>query len=80
MVDTFTHRPVRISNQGLSGPYITISEGQLGRVRSVLLTHGIDHWADHLAVSVDGGPAMVVVNLAKRSDVQHIQALLDCED
>jgi len=77
VVDTQTHRPVRIAIDGLAGPYITVSEKQLGGVRSVLQSHGVKHWVDHYAVSVDGRPALMVIYLEKQSDVQLIQAFLD---
>ncbi len=77
MDDSQTHKQVRVTDDALAGPYIRVSEGQLSRVRSLLEANGVAHWVDHHVVSVDGKPAMGVVNLRKGSDVSRIQTLLD---
>ena len=50
---------------------------QLDLVRTVLTENNVPHWVDHNAISVDGRPAVVVINLGKRSDPHSVQALLD---
>ena len=54
-----------------------VSVDQLDQVRKLLVDNDIPHWADHNAISVDGRPAVVVVNLGKRSDLSRVQAILD---
>jgi hypothetical protein len=77
MTDTQTQRPIRVSTDGTSGPYIMLPRNLLERVLTVLRTHAIPFWVDHIAVSIDGKPALTVINLGKRVDPQRIQTLLD---
>jgi hypothetical protein len=77
MIDSSTHKPIRVSSDGRSGPYLMVSVGQLDQVRKVLRDNDIPHWVDHHAISVDGRPAVAVVNLSKGSDPCRVQALLD---
>lgn len=77
MVDTATHRPVQVSTDEASGPYIRVSLSQLEQVRQVLTDNKVPHWIEHTAISIDGRPAVVVINLGRESDAGHVQALLD---
>jgi len=77
MVDTATHRSVQVSTDEASGPYIRVSLDQLEQVRQVLLDNKVAHWVEHTAISIDGRPAVVVINLGRGSDPGHVQALLD---
>jgi hypothetical protein len=77
MVDVETRKPVRVSDGGPAGPYIRISVGFLEKVRSVLLQNSIEHWVDHIAISVDGDPEVTVIYVGKRFDASRIQELLD---
>jgi hypothetical protein len=77
MTDSSTRKRVRVSIDGTSGPYVMVPVDQLDLVRTVLTKNNVPHWVDHNAISVDGRPAVVVVNLGKRSDPHSVQALLD---
>jgi hypothetical protein len=68
MLDTATGEPVRVLKLPLK---------QLEPVRKLLTDHGIRFWVGHHAVSVNGGPAIVWINIRKGSDSRQIQALLD---
>jgi hypothetical protein len=77
MTDTATRRPIQVSTDGTSGPYIRVSVELLEKVRKLLVENDIPHWVDHLAISVDGRPAMTVINLGRRVDSRQVQDLLD---
>ncbi len=77
MIDSSTSKPIRASTDGMSGPYIMVPVGQLDQVRKLLQANGIPHWVDHNAISVDGRPAVAVINLGKGTDPHRVQVLLD---
>ncbi len=77
MTDTATRRPIRVSTDGTSGPYITVSVELLEKVRRLLVENEVPHWVDHHAISVDGHPAVTVINLGRKVDSRRIQDLLD---
>jgi hypothetical protein len=54
-----------------------VSVELLEKVQSLLAENGIPHWVDHTAVSVDGRPAVRVINLGRKVDSRRVQALLD---
>jgi hypothetical protein len=77
MTDITTHRPIRVSTDGTSGPYIMVPVDLLEKVRGLLVENDIPHWVDHIAISVDGRPAVTVINLGRMADSSVIQDLLD---
>jgi len=77
MTDTSTRRPIRVSTVGTSGPYIMVPVELLQKVRQLLVENVIPHWVDHNAISVDGRPAVIVINLGRRADSRQVQDLLD---
>jgi hypothetical protein len=72
-----TRRPIRVSTDSTSGPYITVSVESLEKVRRLLVENEVPHWVDHHAVSVDGRPAVTVINLGRKVDSRRVQDLLD---
>ena len=77
MANSSNQKPFRVSTDGTSGSYIMVSLDQVEQVRKLLVDNGIQHWVDLYAISVDGRPAVVIVNLAKSSDPSRVQAILD---
>ena len=77
MVDEMTRDRLRVSVDGVAGPYLMVPVGQLGRVRAVLDRRGVRYWADADAISLDGKPAIAVVNFGRGGDPVLIQSLLD---
>ena len=77
MIDSSTRKPIRVSTDGTSGPYVMVPVDQLDQVHKLLRANDIQHWIDHNAISVDGRPAVAVINLSKKADPRHVQALLD---
>jgi hypothetical protein len=77
MTDSTTKTPIRVSNDVSTGPYIMLPKDQLDEVRRLLETNQIPFWVDHQAVSIDGKPAVVVINIGRRTNPQQVQAILD---
>ena len=77
MIDTSTQKPLRVSTAGNAGPYIMVPVDQLESVRNLLDTNEISYWVDEEAVSLDGKPAITVINLGQQTDPKIIQGLLD---
>jgi hypothetical protein len=77
MTDTTTRRPIRVSTDGTSGPYIMLPVELLEKVHKLLAENDIPHWVDHNAISVDGRPAVTVINLGRGADSRRVQDLLD---
>ena len=78
MTDLATQRPIRVSIDISSGSYIMVSVALLEKVRQVLVWEPIvPHWVDHDAISVDGRPAVTVINLGRKVDSCRVQKLLD---
>ncbi len=77
MTDTATGRPIQISTESPSGPYMTVSVEVLEKVRKFLVDNDVPHWVEHLAISVNGGPAETVINLGRKVDSRHVQELLN---
>jgi hypothetical protein len=77
MTDTATRRPIQVSTDGTSGPYIMVSVELLEKVRKLLVDNDVPHWVDHHAISVNGRPAVTVINLGRKVDSGQVQDLLD---
>ena len=77
MIDSATHKPVRVLLDVATGPYIYVSVDHFDQVRKVLQDNNIPHWVDHIGISVDGRPMERLINIKKGSDPDRVQALLD---
>jgi hypothetical protein len=77
MIDQDTEKPVRVSIDGDSGPFILVSIKSMDRVIDVLKQNHIPHWLDPLIISVDNKPAVAVINIGRGSDPHHVQTILD---
>ncbi len=77
MIDATTQMPLCVSTDGGAGPYIIVPIGQLEKVIAILDSNKVPYWVDEEAISLDGKPEIVVVNLGQRSDPTMIQRLLD---
>jgi hypothetical protein len=77
MTDTATQKPIRVSTESPSGPYIKLSVESLERVKKLLVENDIPHWVDHIAVSVDGRPATTLIYVGRKVDSRRVQELLD---
>jgi hypothetical protein len=54
-----------------------LPDGPSGATRARLDRHSVHYWVDADAISLDGKPAIVVVNFGRAGDASRIQALLD---
>lgn len=77
MIDELTKNRIRVATDGIAGPYLMVPMAQLAHVREVLDRHQVRYWPDSSAVSLDGKPAIVVVNFGRAGDPARIQRLLD---
>lgn len=77
MTDLHTHIPIRVLSDRGTKPYRAASLDQLNRLREILDANGISYWVDHLAISIDDGPAMTAISLRGKIDVREVQKILD---
>ena len=77
MIDEKTEDRLRILTDVIAGPFLSVTLAQLPRVRDLLDRHEIHYWVDSQAISLDGRPAVVVVNFGRAGDPARLQALLD---
>jgi hypothetical protein len=77
MIDTRTQKPIRVTINRMAAPHISLPLSQLDEIRALLDRHGVDYWPDSIAVSIDGKPLVVVVNLGRKVDVDFVQSILD---
>jgi len=77
MIDSFTKKPIRVSDDGDAGPYILVQLDQLDMVKKLLDDSDIRYAVDEDAISFNGQPYTAVVNLGHHVDVLAVQKLLD---
>ncbi len=77
MIDEMTEDRLRVSTDGVAGPYLMVPMAQLGQVREQLDQHAIRYWVDADAISLDGKPAIAVINFGRVGDATRIQTILD---
>ena len=77
MTDTRNSERIQVLDGGKGGPYIRVALSQLDEVREVLDRHNIFYWVDSVAVSLNGKPAIIVINLGLNNDADRVQAILD---
>lgn len=77
MIDEMTKDRIRISTDGIAGPYLMVPMPQLVRVRDLLDRHTVRYWVDSDAISLDGKPAIAVINFGRTGDSARIQTLFD---
>lgn len=77
MIDAITRERIVIHTEGTGGPYFMVAQEQLDAVTTALRARNVPHWVDEDAISLDGEPAVAVVNLGRAADVPAVQRLLD---
>jgi hypothetical protein len=77
MIDAITHERIVVHTEGTGGPYLMVANEQLEDVVEALRNHHVSHWVDEDAISLDGEPAVAVVNLGRGADVRAVQQVLD---
>lgn len=71
------NRPIRVSNDERSGPYIQLPVDRLEAVERVLKEHAIRYWVDRHQYSFNGRPPVTMLYINQKTDPNHVQALLD---
>jgi hypothetical protein len=77
MIDAQTRKPIRVYPGGTAGPHISLPLSRLDEVRALLDRHGVDYWADSIAVSIDNKLLVIAINLGRKVDVAFVQSILD---
>jgi len=77
VTDATTKRPLHVSTDGTTGPYIMVPVSQLAEVRRLLDSRRIGYWVEEEAISLDGAPEGAVINLGRGADAAAVQAILD---
>jgi hypothetical protein len=77
MIDEMTKDSLRVSTDGIAGPYLMVPVTQLDAVLAVLDRHKVRYWVDADAISLDNEPAITVINFDRSGDAAWIQAILD---
>ncbi len=77
MIDEMTKDALRVSTDGIAGPYLMVPLSQLDAVVAVLERHKVRHRVDADAISLDNEPFIAVINFGRSGDSARIQALLD---
>lgn len=77
MIDSETEERIVVHTEGTGGPYLMVPLDQLDAVETVLRNNRIKYWVDSDAISLDGKPAVIVINLGRGADPVPVQALLD---
>jgi hypothetical protein len=77
MIDAMTRDQLRVATDGIAGPYLMVPLAQLAPIRAVLDRHAVRYWVDSDAISLDGKPAIAVINFGRAGDASQLQALLD---
>lgn len=77
MIDSFTNKPIQISNDGDSSPYIMVQLDQLELVKDLLTSANIRFIVGDDAISFDDQPYTAILDLDHRIDLPTVQKLLD---
>ncbi|MEZ6113479.1 MAG: hypothetical protein R3C99_21070 [Pirellulaceae bacterium] len=77
MIDASTAKPLSVSTDGNAGPYIMVPIQQIDEVRALLDANAVAYWVDEDAISLNGQPAVTVVNLGHGADAASVQRILD---
>lgn len=77
MIDTTTGQPLCVSTAEGTSAYIMLPLAQLDEVTKLLDKNDISYWVDEEALSVDGEPEVIWINLKRGSNAATVQSLLD---
>jgi hypothetical protein len=77
MIDVSTNKPLVVSTDGDTGPYIIVPVQQVDDIRKLLDADRVRYWVDENAISLNGKPELTIINLGRGAQVSHIQRILD---
>ncbi|HKM52226.1 MAG TPA: hypothetical protein VJY33_02385 [Isosphaeraceae bacterium] len=77
MIDEMSKEGLRVSTDGIAGPFVMVPVTQLDAVLAVLNRHKVRYWVDADAISLDNEPAITVINFGRAGEAVRIQTILD---
>jgi hypothetical protein len=77
VIDEMTKDSLRVSTDGVAGPYLMVPVTQLDAVLALLDRHKVRYWVDADAISLDNEPAITVINFGRSGEAARVQAILD---
>ncbi len=77
MVKVTEKKPLQVSTDGTAGPYLMLPLDEVSRVKVLLDSHGIRHFVEENAISLNGRPYVTLIDFGLRGDANRIQAILD---
>ncbi len=77
MTNSITKKRIVVSTPGDTGSYIIVPLDQIEEVKKLFDEHGVKYWCDPDAISSNGRPFVMIVNLKFYEDPVHAQNLLD---
>ena len=77
MIDTKNQDRLCVSTAENAGPYIMLPVSQLSEVQALLDSNNVGYCLDTFAISLDGKPEVIVINLDRATDAASVQRLLD---
>jgi len=80
MIDAMTRKPLYVSTDGTAGPYLMLPASQLADVRQRLDEHKVRYWVEEDVISLNGAPAVAVVDFGRGGDAATVQGILDGAD
>jgi hypothetical protein len=77
MTNPADQRPLQVTIAETYGSFIELPRDLVDRVHNLLKENDIPHEVGQQAISVDGGPAMVLIYLSRKTNPRRVQELLD---
>ena len=77
MENLVSKQPLCVMPHSTVGPYLTLPEAQLEKLRSILDQHGIRYTVDENVISLNGEPEEALVFFGRGWDTQAVQKVLD---
>ncbi len=77
MIDVETRKPLQVSAEGGSRPYIMLPLSQLDDLCQVLDKHQFHYAVEDDVISLDDGPEIAMVILNRGTDAHSLQEILE---
>lgn len=80
MTDKETQRRVTVGGAEEGPYYISVPVEQMKAVEDLLTRAQLRYWLDEFTVAIQGGPAVMSINLPQGTPTKQVQSLLDAVD
>ncbi len=77
MIDATTRKPLSVSTDGGYKPYIMVAVDQLAEVLRALDGADVSYEVEENVISLNGSPEIATIDLAWKTNVDAVQAILD---